>query len=484
MGENIRIHLAVATAILFAFLGNVFAVEYPWLNDANTQVLVLRDPHVDFALRLAAIDRATSIDCISFVQGTDATFGMPMLQAFRRAAARGVPSRHLYGKLGTFVGGTGDQIRAMLADTQLKLPAKLIIFGGLRSLLTRFHPLDMPHEKILILNMGTKDELIWIGGRNNWRATGTDLDLGMVLRRIHADRPYVGDQIREAFEGTWSPAAQTFPPYAPSPGKAKLIPRSDENAAIALNTPAQQAQFAMINDFLQKPVADTASYEDYEARPQRMRVMTNDLLGRVLTGIYKKSLRGRKNIMSDNVEGTAPYVAGAKLVYICAMSVFMPAELKEAVKTALRGGAEVHLLTNSRDAHRNQVPMGLPYLLSLEDITDLMALGGKLHVHVLDVALLRAHEQSYPLVNYMHRKLIVADNHVFFGSDNWNDMSRARNSEMVVQAEDARLSQLVRNIVDEDLKVFTRLSCEKALTDKKSYGYVQRGLNWLFLPLY
>ena len=480
---------ALAAVFLIGLTGNVFAVEYPWLNDANTQVIVLRDPHVDFALRLAAIDRATRIDSISYVQGTDPTFGMPMLQAFRRAAARGAPSRHLYGKLGAMAGDPGGRVRSMLADSNLKAPAELIIFGGLRSLLTRFHPLDMPHEKILILNMGTADEVIWIGGRNNFQDSGTELDMSMIIRRIDPTKPYIGEQIRDAFESTWRPAAQTFAPYPPTKSKTKLIPRADENASIALNSPAQQSEFAAINEFLQKPVSTADPMEPFEARPTRMRVMNNDLLGRVLSGIYSKTLHGRKNIMSDNIEGTAPYVAKAKRIYLCAMSVFMPKELKEAVKTALRNGAEVYVLTNSRSAHQTKVPMGLPYLLSLEDLTELMAVGGKLHVYVLDTELLRKHAETFPLIKYTHRKLIVADDHVFVGSDNWNDMSRARNSEMVAQAEDPRLSQLVRNILDEDLKVFTRLSCEKALTDQKAHGYlaepaVKRGLNWLLLPLY
>ncbi len=479
-----RILIAISALVLFALACPAGAVEYPWLSDANTQVVILRDPHVDFALRLAAIDRATRIDCISYVQGTDPTFGMPILQAFRRAAARGAPSRHLFGKLGMFVGDKGGQVQAMLSDASLKTPPELIIFGGLRSLLTRFHPLDMPHEKILILNWGTPDELIWIGGRNNWQASGSDLDMGMVLRRIDPTKPYIGDQIRDAFEGTWGPASETFAPYKPSKPKPRLIPRSDENASIALNTPLQQEEFSRINAFLQKPISPDPTYESFEARPRRMRVMSNDLLGRVLTGIYKRSLRGRKNVMSDNIEGTAPFVAAAKRIYICAMSVFMPTELKEAVKTALRNGAEVYLLTNGVEAHRTQVPLGLPYFLSLTDISELMDIGGKLHVYVLDAELLKTHAEAFPLVNYMHRKLIIADNHVFVGSDNWNDMSRARNSEMIAQAEDARLSQLMRTIIDEDLKVFSKLSCERALTDKKSYGFVKRGLNWLFLPLY
>jgi putative cardiolipin synthase len=464
------------------------AVEYPWLEPANTQVILVKDAPVDVRLRLSAIDHAQhSIDCVVYSQGADPAVGLPVLRAFRRAQERGVRGRYLFSQVASLVTDPSGVARLMLADANLKRPGEVIWFGGLTNWLKGLRITDMIHEKILIIDAGTPDEIIWIGGRNHDHFAEHDLDLGIILRRVDPTKPYLGDQLRDAFESVWTVAGKITPALKPKKygAKAHAIANGTESAAGAIDvkTDAQRLELARLRALLAKPPQLEPS-DAGDKRPRRMRVVTNDLLQYVLTGIFGRSMKARERMPSDIVDAASPVIAGAKQIYISAMSIYLPDKLKQAIKEALAAGAEVHLITNSRESHRTRMVGGVAYDLSLRDIVELMGVNGNLSVYVLDDKLIEQHPEMHRIVNYLHRKVVVADDHVFTGSDNYNRLSQLINSEMIVHVQDAEWAATMRELMKSDLAVFTRLTCEMALTESRHYGLIKQGLNRLFLPFY
>lgn len=485
----VRQILVLVAISIWSGASGALAVEFPWLEDANTQMILLSDPRVDFALRVRAIDRAKhSIDSITYVQGTDPEIGLPILNAFRRAAQRGVPTRFVTGAAGGLMADRSNLTRVMLTDSNLAAPVQLVLFGGFRALFTPFQVFDMPHEKILIIDAGTPDEVIWIGGRNNYVSSGSDLDLGLLVRPIDPSRPYIGDQIKQAFEFTWEPAARTFKPYSPKRPRGnarRKILEAERFTEVPIWREEGKAELEEIDQLLRTKATEVKTPNRHVLTPRKLRIVTNDFMQLVLAKIYPNRKLRHESLPSDIIDEAAEVVAKAKKVYISTMSVFVPQSLKDAIKTALRNGAEVNLLTNGRDAHRSQVPLGLPYDLSLSDINEFMAIeGGKLNVYLLDVELLQTRPEYYKFTRYMHRKLIIADDYVLSGSDNFNDSSRKQNSEIAFEGHDAEFANKMRELIRGDLDVFRRLSCEEALTDLKKVGIFQRSMNTLFKVFY
>lgn len=476
--------IVIVIGVTTVIPGRVGGVEFPWITPANTQVLIITDPRVDFALREAAIDRAEyTIESATYFQGIDAKIGMPTLQAFRRAADRGVKGRYIQERVSTVPSDFFNTAARMLADANLKEPAQVISFGGLKNWFAGLRLTDFVHEKILIIDAGTPNETIFISGRNNSEHAVANLDMTIVLRPLVPSRPWVGSQVRAAFNTLWEFVKKIYPPKR-IVARKHLIPGPQENNHVLLETETQKRMFAELNELLSRPVDYEAPLKDFEARPESMRVLTNDLLIKAVTQKFSRRLSRRLHVRSDIIDAATPTVATSKKIFVSMMTVDMPKPFKEALITALNNGAEVHLVTNSRTTHKTHTPFGLGFDHSLDHIVELMETKGRLSVYVLDEALLRKHADLYHLVTYLHRKMVIADSHVFLGSENFNATSSANNSEIVVESIDRAFAEKMTAIMENDLKVFTPLSCEAALTEKGRYNFIKRGLNRLFLPFY
>lgn len=464
-----------------------YAATFKWIEPSNTQLLILEDPVVDFALRTWAIDRARhSIDSLTYLQSIDDEVGKPLLQAFRGAQNRkGMKGRYLWERLGSYNADFGNVAKRALADANLASPAEVIDFGGLGNLLKGLNVTDMIHEKILIIDAGTPNEMIWIGGRNNSLHATHNLDLGIVLRRIDPSKPWIGEQIQVAFDDTWESVNRVQRPSKRKALEPKVAESFDtKRLDVELRTETQETQYKELVELLGKPVDPSSPLLSCEARPKKMRVLTNEFISYALTGVFGKGFESRKAMPSDILEEAAKYVAEAKRIYISTMSIRMTESFKKSLKTALKNGSEVVLFTNNREAQKTHAPWGITFEFSLPDLAELFAVGGKLTVFALDPNLIKKHVERYPLVTYLHRKLIVADNHVFTGSDNFSESSAKRNSEFVIHVDDEDFASMMKRMVESDSKIFELLSCETVLTELKGYSLFKRGLNRIFMPIY
>lgn len=459
------------------------AVEYPWVTPSNTQVFVVRDPYVSFALSTAATDRAQkSIDLITYMQDTTKNIGMPSLQSFRRAQARGLEGRYLFTSIPSILGDPMNRAVSMLADRNLKKPGQVVVFGGLLNLLHRLSPFYMIHEKIFIIDSGTPNELIWIRGCNNNENAEHDIDTTIILRRIDPAKPYLGDQIRDVFDSAWNSAKTVNRPKSPAFGW--LAPKPDFNATVPLSAPEQKKLFDELNHVLSNPADAQQPMLPYEARPESMRALSNDFIARAMTGSFPLDYETRSQVIASEIhDAMAEEIAKAKVVYFTIMAARISKPIKEAIKTALHNGAEVHLLTNGLDAHATRTPMGLPYFLAVDDLPELMAMGGNLSVYVLDLKLAQQNPRYAKAIKFMHRKLLVTDNVAFFGSDNGNEISRTHTSELAIQVRDPRLASLFVDTIRSDLEVFSTASCEELLKERAMYSLFKRGAIRVLLPL-
>lgn len=474
-----------------AVLSVARAEQFPWLNPANTQVIVLNDPRVDIALRIAAIDRArATIEMATYAQGVDEEVGVPLLQALRRAQNRGVEGNYLISRVASYPFDRHNLSVDFLADASLKKPGTVLAFGGPGNWRHGLRITDMNHMKILIIDAGTPNEVVFFGGRNNNLQAIKFIDSSFIFRRIDPSKPYIGDQIREMFFSSLEAASKVQAPVKRRAVAPKRLAWADQYLSIELKTKRQRNFFAVLNRDLSSPIDPSVPPKPYEDRPEQMRALSNDLLARALTGDYGTSLRTRKKRMpSDIVEAAANAVAIAKRrVILVVMSVFLAEKLKNAVKQALNNGVDVTLVTNSRQSAEGTMfgLPGLPYFHSLDDIMELMNHSGKgkLRVFVLNPDLLRRLGGNYSEANYLHRKLVVVDDDVFGGSDNFNLASMTNDDEAVVESRSKHFADRIARLVSRDLKFFERLSCEQVLTDLDEYDIVKRGINWLIIPLY
>lgn len=462
----------------------MFATEFPWLDEANTQVIIFENPNVDIASRITAIRSATGpITSIVYGRGIGPRVGLPLIKAFRAAHNSGLPGRYIHDRVGSFQEDRGNKSWMYLADSKLTNPPQVIDFGGLKNYLHGLNLTDMVHIKILVINEGTPDEMIWFGGRNDTEDELTNLDLSMLIRRIDPNKPYLGDQIRSIVEEVWSDVNHHYKPRIPLPLGFMVKGEDDPQKDIEqlLDTEDARREFQAVQKLLARKPLPTDELESFEARPEKARAVTNSFLGLLRTKIFGRSFNSRENLYSEIHESMAPYIEKAKDIYLTSMIFFLSPTLKKAVRKALENEAEVLSFMNGVKAHESRVPWGVSFLQSVPDVLELMNVSGKFSAIALDLQKTKEAASAYV---FAHRKALVADEFVNTGSDNNNDTSRTRNYEFAAQFLDKRLSMLIRGILKRDQRLYSALSCEIILTQRKAFGWVRRGLNWILRPLY
>ncbi len=490
----------IATALLmFCHIGlcqQTQAKEYPWLDNANTQIIWVTDPLVDYALRVAAINRAEhSIDSVTYLQDLSPQAGLALLWAFRDAQDRGLKGRYIYDRTASLNGDIWNRSRNFLRDRSLQSPAQVVCFGFNGKSNWGLQWTDMVHEKILIIDQGTPNEMIWIGGRNNARTSQKDLDLAYILRPIIPGQPYIGDQIKDSFENLWATTSAISPPSKIkniSNSKIAKYPRTELSELLIDSF--RKDVFHRIDALIQKPVsrtpprqvrAKTDGQDVLETRIfGRARVIRNNFLDLLLDGYARPLIEFKKNLPSDIARAAGEAIGQAQKVTFASMSIRLPKSISTGLMNALKGGATVDVLTNSRDAHSHVVVGGIPFDLGLKDMRRLLDTRGKISIYLLNEDRL-GHDQRTKNFHFQHLKAIVADDHVFVGSDNFNETSRTNNDELVVQFEDAQFADQMRAYLSlQANKYYEPLTAEQAVHEASKNNLLKRILNRILLPLY
>ncbi|MBC7690675.1 MAG: phosphatidylserine/phosphatidylglycerophosphate/cardiolipin synthase family protein [Methylotenera sp.] len=467
-----------------------FAREHSWLADANTQIIVLRDARVDFALRVAAIEQAKqSIDSATYVQDMTSDSGLPLMKAFRDAQNRGIQGRYIVERSGSLRADLRNRFENFLTDPDLARVPEVVSFG-FHNLIPGLRWTDMMHEKILIIDGGTPDEKIWIGGRNNSKDSIHYLDVAFIMRPIIPGKPYLGDQIREAYESLFQ-ITQRISGLATTRKHRKFVDKRllwTSTRDQILQNERRTLDFERIQAVLSQPVLEVSPEHPLLDTESRLngpaRLISNDFLSHILTGDYGRHISNREHLPSDIDRVAGEMISHARTVYLAAMSVRLPVDINQGLNQALDHHAEIHLLTNSAETHRTLVPGGAPYFLGIRQMLELLERSPQMHIHLLNEKLLKAREE-YDQYNYQHTKLLIADDQVMLGSDNFNDTSRTNNDEMVVQIRDAQFASNLKAVLQEEIDdVYTTLDTDTARREAGRNNIFKRWINRILLPIY
>jgi phosphatidylserine/phosphatidylglycerophosphate/cardiolipin synthase-like enzyme len=454
-------------------------------------VILLPDTRVDYALRLKAIDGAKhSIDFATYVQSIDDEIGGLLVDRIRLAANRGVRTRALIDRLGSAIFDPLNRAADRLADPLIARPTEVINTGFLRNIGAGINLTDKLHWKVLIIDVGTPDEIIFIGGRNHAWPDLSHHDYSIVIRPLAGSNvtSHVGTDMGHAYDNLFQTLKQSMgltPPQV-SHSSSRAI-NTDPLWAIAatfLQTPQQQAEYEALAALISRPARPGHITHALETHPEHLQLFTNDLLQQALAGEHGHSFASRgRSLESDIVERAVELAATAtNRLDLASMILAPPPNLVAALQGALDRGVPLHLFTNGRKAMGTYVPLGVAFDLSMRHIIDLAfpQRTGDFRAH-----LFKPQQGVSDRLRYSHLKLFIADDRALVGTDNFNMTSHYRNAELAVEIKDQRFTAMLRHMVESGVQAqYTPFSCEEALLEIPRDNALKRIFNRVFLSVY
>lgn len=409
------------------------------LRQGNLEVIYLEDPRVDFALRLEAIKRAKkSIRAFTYFHTVD-PIGMIFIEALRDAMKRGVKVEFLFeSSLSRLSGDPLNKTTALLADSNLKSPAQVIATRVREKKKAGLSISDYEHQKLLLIDAETDEEVAFIGGRPYNKFADQSLDTSFMLRAIDPKAPNLLQDIRESSQETWDLMKSVFTlenlrPIKTSPTKS---------ASFQILETEQQRQLASeLIAVLEKPPHTAAGLHPLQFRPSEAQWITNDLFQNLLRDPkIGSSISSRQHrITNDISEYIARKISAAKRLDVHSYAIALPPVIKNSVRELLERNGSVRLITNGQSAHRLLFPGGLPIYFTLDETKDLLT-------HPNAHLVLYQPPQRFQGPRYLHSKLMLLDDdRLITGSDNFTLSSAFKNSESSLYLRDAGIIALLRS---------------------------------------
>ena len=431
-----------------------WANPFPWVPPGTTQLHTLEDPYIDMALRVELIRLAKkSIRIAVYQQIADNEVGLPILHALREAAFRGVEIQFLTSTLTSMIFDRDNIVTRMLADANLPRPAQILFFGGVRNKLKGWNISDSMHEKIFLID----DEIAILGGRNQGRPYLDWLDYDVLIKGNG-----IVDEIHSAFNEIWADVLAISQIERSTKVKLRDLP----NPAIHRQVSLTQEREQILNEILAWVAGDKSVAERHTAsafEPKSARVITHRFLNQLRTGNYNGT--SRFQMQDAVVNELINLVKVGHDIRISTMYAFFHPKLKDALIEALKRGASLYVHLNGDVSAREVIPFGLSYHDSLRDLLELMQIkkddGTPANVHIA------VFQQTN--FKYLHKKIFIADDHVIFGSHNFNFPSSFSNSEISLEADDPHFAQIMSLLYDRDFIFSGRpLTIDEATKDFQS----------------
>ncbi len=464
--------------IFFVFLiiicvqQSVFCTIYDW-REGNTEVIMVDDPYVDAALMLHLIGKVKyTIRSVTYIQDVDEEVGLPLLEAFRGALAKGANGHFIYQRIGAITNDPLNRSKDFLIDSNLKCPGKVFCHGKLDEVLEGENPTDMVHAKIIEMDRGTLDEIIRVSGRNPNRFLLKDYDYTIYIRPIDPNKPYLGNDVQKAYDHIEKMVAEREEAYENKkidPEKLEFSKKVRKPTDI-LKTKKQKKQFKKYLYILGKGLDYKSRYSHLLSYPTRSRVVTNDFF-KNLKKVWAFSTLGtrEKVFSSDIINVVSDFVLRNKEVYLTPMSINFPKSLQNAISESLKNKNTINIITNGKEAHQNHVVAGLPFYHGMDNLKQF----AQKYPDYLKVFLFQPNKKFI----YSHRKMVIGDNEWMMGSDNLNLSGVLKNYEIMLHFEDPEGSQRMRRTTNSDIKrMFIPSSCSNVLTQAKSFGWFKSEL--------
>jgi len=433
-----------------------FATVFPWVEQVagsrSVRFYTLHDSPTDMALRIELIRGAKkSIQIATYEQANDEMLGIPMLQALRDAANRGVRIQLVTSKWPATVKDFDGLVARMISDPDLLWPGKVILFGGFELSQKGWNISDSMHEKIFLVD----DEVAILGGRNHAGNYLKWLDFAVLIQENGTKKTLL-TQIKRTFEDLWFDAGAISPPEEVSDVTPSELPDLSYRREVSL-TSTQHLELQNIHHWLSDPNFNPPGLAFH---PHKTRVVAHRFLHLLATGQYLG--KDRLQIPDDIVATVSPLMEKAKQIRMSSLFILFHPQMKTALKTALENGAFAEIHFNGPESSTEMVPLALSYKDSLPDLIELMRLKQKDGSPVN----LKVHVMKPTDYKYLHRKIMILDNHVFFGSHNFNLPSTLANSEVCIQVDDADFAQALTMRYDTDFSYSGRpLTLLEAVAD-------------------
>jgi len=407
----------------------------------NIDLVYLEDPRVDFALRLQSIAEAkVSIKILTYFQAPDA-IGKRFITALRAALKRGVKVQFFHeGSLGLLAGDAFSKTTRYLTDADLPQIAEVITGRRLEKMRQGLGLADFEHQKLMLIDEGTPEEKIFIGGRPMTEFALLSLDSAFLLRRIDPSQPSMVDDVRQGFDVTWKELSRRFrieSPVRVSKNDLKKL-EADEESPL-LDTALRRSQFAFLSKFISISPKVSDALLPIQFRPSSGQWVTNDLFQQLAVNPrVGKSIRDREaSLENDILRELSPRIENASTLDFRSYALALPPALRTSVGHFLERGGRGTFYTNGLYAHSLLFPKGLPVFYTLEAGASIFASPN-------------AQVQFYeppknPLFfRYLHERMMILDGRtVVTGSDPFTSSSAWKNSESILILEDPRLADFL-----------------------------------------
>jgi phosphatidylserine/phosphatidylglycerophosphate/cardiolipin synthase-like enzyme len=460
------------------------AKVYEVVSPPNVEVYPLFDARLDFALRIEAINRAKySVDVVVYMNTGE--IGVEMTTALQAAISRGVKVRFVTEAI-TTVGLTrpfGSNLPDRLARTlssNADCPSEVLCLSPFQKRFGKgIDIFDAFHEKILLIDRDTPDEIAWVGGRNNDHYALGDLDFSVVMKRIDRTRPSACSALGRAYDDIWVTANAIqkgkTTPVTPSRGHPRNFVSAPDPGKLVADSKltSEETYQAMRSALFEGERSPARSFQ-----PTKMIFSSNDFFKQLQSKQLGTWMADRDEITNDNLRLLAKRIRRSKEIVVTAMAFDMPKELKEALTFAIRNGAHVSFITNSPELEKKRIPFAVQFDQSMKDLKELYDLSvgpngkGKVEIFLLDPLKIAQSEEYSGWLTYLHRKAVITDGTVALGSDNYTDASRLKNNEFLLEMEDGEFAKFMRAQVENEMKLFRPVGCTEL------FQHASRSRNW------
>lgn len=449
------------------FTQKPFAGVFESVFGTDTDLIMIEDAETDLAARVNIIRNAKySVEILSHSH-TNGLVGSAISLALRDALNNNVKVKYLYEKVWSVLGGDIHGANAQLiTDVNLKRQAEVIEVPVIKKLLkTPFSFFHFFHGKIIIVDRGTKDEVILAGGRNHDESGFTWLDLSYVIRRVpgaNKNGKSISDQLSEYFDTTWSLAEKYYE-------KKKVSKLSKKNTELVNQYSYPKLSFdKAVIDTINSPVeVEEKDLKEFQFRPDFFRLVTNDALSRV---------EQRKDKDDDITSYLSSFFENAESIKLSTYILMMPKVMINALKSVVVNGGGVDIYTNNRNSIKRILPLAIAGEIAegynaetTAKLVENSADDSKVRVSMFDAD--KAAREGKE-INYQHRKLALiktrsnSGNEKYFswlGSYNFTQGSADYNDEFGIMVRDSRLYRYLDSINKRESKLYhVQVSPEEA----------------------
>jgi putative cardiolipin synthase len=419
--------------LFFVFPLLSFADSFPWIEVGQGEVQVIEDPFVEAEFRLELIHRAQkSLDIVTFDQRADANVGLPLIRALEKAASRGVEIRFAASWLATVVKDPTRKAARELKKIADQYPNfQFILVGGRPMWANGWGYLDGIHQKLFIVDR----EINLVTGRGQADEYLTWLDTAFVMKGKLVDQSQI------AFDHMWEVIKKEN-------GMQIQLPRAASSELQDMKTDAStsspESPLESLRDWLLSP---SVSEKTETGRVLHFNFL--EQMGKLEKPLKQYSYDDRARLLDDPVlQETIQLVKKSKHCHLSILATIIDPRLKQTFIEEMKRGLQLEILTNGKDSHATitPIPISPGWYAGIANLDDLLQNGAV------------GYEVKYEgegTFKFIHRKLLVCDDTVIFGSHNLTLASTLVQDEVSYELINAQFAQMMREISQRSIEKYT-----------------------------